>query len=62
LIERLITALERKHIDITSTYVNWIKVGFAPIVIRLSETKWKYRLGLASNQHVPSRMLTYIYQ
>ena len=35
------------------------KLQRTPIVIRLSETKWKYRLGLASNQHVPGRMLTF---
>jgi hypothetical protein len=29
ILERLITSLERSHIDITSTYANWIKVGFA---------------------------------
>lgn len=29
LIERLIDALERRHIDITHSYENWIKVGFA---------------------------------
>lgn len=29
LIERIIASLERKHIDITSSYENWIKVGFA---------------------------------
>ena len=29
MIERLITALEDKHVDITSSYENWIKVGFA---------------------------------
>lgn len=28
-IERLIAELEERHIDITSTYENWIKVGFA---------------------------------
>lgn len=28
-IERIIDALEERHIDITSTYENWIKVGFA---------------------------------
>jgi hypothetical protein len=27
--ERLITALEDRSIDITSTYEKWIKVGFA---------------------------------
>ena len=34
------------------------KLQRTPIIIRLSETMWKYRLGLASNQHVPGRMLT----
>jgi hypothetical protein len=29
LIERIIASLERKHIDITKSYENWIKVGFA---------------------------------
>lgn len=28
-IERLITALEERHVDITSSYLDWIKVGFA---------------------------------
>ena len=28
-IERIITSLERSHIDITNSYANWIKVGFA---------------------------------
>jgi len=28
-IERLIAALEERRIDITGTYENWIKVGFA---------------------------------
>jgi hypothetical protein len=29
LIENIITSLEREHIDITSSYSDWIKVGFA---------------------------------
>lgn len=29
LMERMISVLEKRHIDITSTYENWIKVGFA---------------------------------
>lgn len=28
-IERLIPALEQRHVDITSSYLDWIKVGFA---------------------------------
>jgi len=28
-IERLITALEERHVDITSSFLDWIKVGFA---------------------------------
>jgi hypothetical protein len=29
IMERLIYECEKKHIDITSTYENWIKIGFA---------------------------------
>jgi hypothetical protein len=36
-----------------------IKLQRTPIVIRLSETLWKYRLGLASNQHLFDRMFTF---